>query len=229
MILQIIVDLILVSVILVGIFLGSRRGFVGIVARPVKFAASLGIAFGFSRAFSEAVILPMIELPATNYVKDFLYKNCSGITAQSASDELPTVMKIAAAIFDIDITSVAEGASGTVIDAIADKLTHPVISTLSLVISFIALLIIANIALAIVLAMIKLLFKKGILGVFNKLLGVVFGLAFFFIISWGLAVVFEFVINMPSVQSSAWAAEFEGGYVYKFLNEYNPIELLLSF
>lgn len=227
--LQVIVDLVLVAVVLVGIILGWRRGFVGIVARPVKFAASLGIAFGFSGAFSNAVVLPLIEAPATNYVKEFLYRNCSGITAQTAADELPTVMKIAAAMFDIDISHVAENASGTVIDAIADKLTLPVISTVSVVISFIALLIIANIALALALALIKALFKKGILGVFNKMLGIVFGLAFFFIISWGLAVIFELVINMPSVSTAKWASEFEGGFVYKFLNEYNPIELLLSF
>ena len=227
--LKIAVDVILVAVVLIGIILGWRRGFVGIVAKPVKFAASLGISFGFARAFSSAIILPMIESPASNYVREFLYKNCSGITAETAADELPTLMKMAAAIFGIDINQVAQGSSGSVIDAIADKLTHPVISTVSIVISFFALLIISNIALAIALAFIKSLFKKGILGAFNKVLGVVFGLAFFFIISWGLAVIFELIINLPSVQAASWAADFEGGYVYSFLNEYNPIELLLSF
>ena len=227
--LEISVDFILVAIVVIGIILGWRRGFVGIVAKPVKFAASLGISFGFAGAFSSAVILPMIESPASNYVKDFLYKNCSGITAETAADELPTVMKIAAAMFDIDITQVAQSSSGSVVDTIADKLTHPVISTVSVVISFFALLIISNIVLAIALAIIKMLFKKGVLGAFNKVLGLIFGFAFFFIISWGVAVIFELIINLPSVRVASWAADFEGGYVYAFLNEYNPIELLLSF
>ena len=227
--LKIVVDLILVAVVVVGIVLGWRRGFVGIVAKPVKFAASLGISFGFAKAFSTSIVLPMIESPASNYVRDFLYKNCSGITAETAADELPTLMKIAAAVFDIDISQVAEGSGGSVIDVIAEKLTHPVISMVSIVISFFALLIISNIVLAIAIAIIKSLFKKGILGAFNKVLGVIFGLAFFFIISWGLAVIFELIINIPSVSEASWAAEFEGGFVYAFLNEYNPIELLLSF
>jgi uncharacterized membrane protein required for colicin V production len=227
--LDVIVDIILVLVVFMGLILGWKRGFVGIVAKPVKFVASIGIAFGFSGALAEKIVTPMIKGPATNYVKDFLYTNCQSVTVENASEELPTILKIAAAIFNIDITNVAENATGTVIDAIAENLTAPVINVVSVVISFIALLIISNIVLALALGIINLIFKGGVLGGINKVLGVVFGVAFFLIISWALAVVFEFVVNLPALSEVAWAKDFEGGFVYKFFNEYNPIELLLSF
>ncbi len=223
---NVIVDIILVLVVFVGFMLGWRRGFVGIVARPVKFVASIGIAFGYASAFSGAVIMPLIEAPATNYVKDFLYRN---ITETTAADDLPTILKIAAAVFDIDLNSVTENAGGSVVDAIVEKMTLPVIETVSLVLAFIALLIIANIVIAIAIAIIKSIFKNGVLGVCNKILGIVFGLAFFFIIAWALAVILEFAIHLPALRDAAWVNDFDGGFIYKFLNEYNPLELLLSF
>ena len=223
------VDLLLIFVVFLGFLLGLKRGFIGIVAKPVKFAASIGLSFGCSRAFSEAVVVPMIKEPATNYVRDFLYGNCADITAENAADELPTLLKIASAIFDIDINAVADGAGGAVIDAIADKLTLPAVQTVALVISFVLLLVITNIGLAIALSIIKSLFKSGVLGAFNKFLGVVFGFAFFFIVSWALAVFIEFAVNLPSVAEYEIVKSFDGGVVYKFFNEYNPIELLLSF
>ena len=97
------------------------------------------------------------------------------------------------------------------------------------VISFVVLLIIANIGLAIALSVIKSLFKSGVLGAFNRFLGVVFGVSFFFIIAWALAVLIEFLVNLPSAMEYEIIRSFNGGMVYNFLNEYNPIELLLSF
>ncbi len=228
--LKFIVDAVLVIVVLVGLVMGLKRGFVGIVAKPVKFVASLALAFGLCSSVAKSLIVPYIGEPASNYVKDFLYANCSGITAETAAEELPTMLKIAAGMFDININEVASNAGGTVIDAIADKLTAPVIDVVAIVIAFIAVLILANIALSIVLAIINSIFKAGVLGAFNKILGVVFGIAFAVIIAWGLAVIFNLVLNIPAVSELDWVKNFaDGGFIYKFLNEYNPIELLLSF
>ena len=223
------VDILLVFVVFIGFYLGYKRGFVGIIARPVKFAASIAISFGCASAFSESVVVPMIREPATNYVSNFLYENCTGVTAETVADEIPTLLKISAAIFGIDVNEVAEGAEGTVIDAIADKLTLPAVQTVGLVISFVVLLIITSIALSIVLSLIKALFKDGVLGAFNKFLGIVFGVAFFFIAAWALAVLIAFLSNQPTFAESVIFKDFEGGIVYRFFNEYNPIELLLSF
>ena len=226
---NIVLDIVLVLIVLIGLILGWKRGFVGVVAKPVKFAASLALAIGACNEVSSKLIYPNINAPITNYVRNFLYENCSGITGATASDELPTVMKLAAAIFDIDIEGVANGASGSVIDAIAEELTGPVVNVVSVVLSFIAIFIVANIVIALALWLVNAILKKGLLGVLNRILGTVFAVAFAFIISWAFASLFSFVIHTPAMADASWVKDFEGGFVYNFLNEYNPIELLLSF
>ncbi len=227
---KIIVDAILIIIIMSGIVIGLKKGFVKIIAKPVKFVASISLAFGLCATVANTFVVPYIEEPVSNYVEDFLYENCKEITADNASQELPTILKIAAGMFDIDIDQVASDATGTVIEAVAEKLTAPVINVVAIVIAFIIVLILSNILIAICLAIINAIFKSGPLGILNKSLGVVFGVAFSFILAWGAAVLLNFVMNVPAVNSMPWVSEFsDGGFVYKFLNKYNPIELLLSF
>ena len=224
-----IVDAVLVTVVFIGAVMGYKRGFIAFIAKPLKFVLSLVLSFGYASSFATSVITPMIEAPATNYIKEFLYTNCQNITAENVSEELPTMLKIAAATFNVDVSQIANDATGTVVDALADKLTAPVIGVISTIISFVVLLIIVNIVLSIVIAIIKSLFKNGVLGFFNKGLGLVFGFAFSFVVAWALAVGFDFAIHLPALADNAWIQSFEGGAIYKFFNEYNPIELLLSF
>lgn len=224
-----IVDAVLVLVVFIGTVLGYKRGFIAFIAKPLKFVLSLGISFGYASRFAASVVTPMIEAPATNYIKEFLYTNCQNITAENVREELPTMLKIAAATFNVNVDQVAADATGSVVDAIADKLTAPVIGVISTVISFVVLLIVLNVLISIALFIIKMLFKNGVLGIFNKGLGLIFGFAFSFVIAWVLAVGIDFAIHLPSLEANAWVQSFEGGAIYKFLNEYNPIELLLSF
>lgn len=224
-----IVDAALVLVVLIGTVIGYKRGFVAFIAKPLKFVLSIGLSFGYATRFAASVVTPMIEAPATNYIKEFLYTNCQNITAENVKEELPTMLKIAAATFNVDVSQVANDATGTVVDALADKLTSPVIGVISTVISFVVLLIILNVVLSVAIGFIKALFKNGVLGFFNKGLGLVFGFAFSFVVAWALAVGFDFAIHLPVLADNAWIQSFEGGAIYRFLNEYNPIELLLSF
>ena len=224
-----ILDAVLVLVVFIGTVLGYKRGFIAFIAKPLKFVLSLGISFGYASRFAASVITPMIEAPATNYIKEFLYTNCQNITAENVREELPTMLKIAAAAFNVDVSQVATDATGTVVDALADKLTAPVIGVISTIISFVVLLIIVNIVLSIAIAIIKALFKNGVLGFFNKGLGLIFGFAISFVVAWALAVGFDFAIHLPALADNTWIQSFEGGVIYRFFNEYNPIELLLSF
>ena len=217
-----IVDAVLVLVVFIGTVLGYKRGFIAFVAKPLKFVLSLGISFGYASRFAASVVTPMIEAPATNYIKEFLYTNCQNITAENVREELPTMLKIAAAAFNVDVSQVATDATGSVVDALADKLTAPVIGVISTIISFVVLLIIVNIVLSIAIAIIKALFKNGVLGFFNKGLGLIFGFAFSFVVAWALAVGFDFVIHLHALADNTWIQSFEGGVIYRFFNEYNP-------
>ena len=229
MILNIVVDVILIAIVLIGAIVGIKKGFIKMAAKPVKFVAAIALAFAICSGVAESFITPLIEEPITTYVSEFLYDNCSNITAENAAEELPTLLKISAAIFNVDVSDVTNGVGGDVLGVIAEHLTTPVINIVSLIISFVIIYIIASIVFSIVLALINAIFSKGVFGVLNKFLGFVFTGAVAFIASWGLAVLFEFVIHLPMLESVELFNGFEGGFIYNFFNTYNPIELLLSF
>ena len=226
--LEIIIDIILCAIIVFGIVFGLKRGFILMAVRPVKSVAAFAIAIALCGAVASAIVTPIIEAPISNYVRDFLYENCSALTAENVNEELPTLIKIAAAVFGIDIGEIAtDGAS--VVDAIVENLTAPVISVISSIIAFIALFIVAKILLGIAIWLVSLIFSKGVFGLLNKVLGCVFGALASVLASWCLAVVLELVFHLPVFEGNELISAFEGGFVYKFFNTYNPIELLLSF
>ena len=224
-----IVDVILVLIVLIGMVIGFKLGFVGIIAKPVKFFASLGLAFGLCKQVGAKFIMPNISGSVTNYVSNFIYENCSMLTAENAADEMPTLLKIAAAIFNIDVATLTADGGKSFTDTLAQTITEPVVSVISVAIAFVAVYIVASICLSIILLVLKSVFSNGVFGLLNKLVGFVFGTAFSVLLAWGVAVVFEYIIHLPSFASYDWVADFEGWYVYKFFNSYNPIELLLSF
>jgi len=232
MVLNVILNVVLCAMIALGALFGIKRGFISMAARPVKLFAALAIAFAVCGVFAETVVYPIIEAPISNYVKDFLYANCEGLTAGNVNDELPTLLKIAASMFGISISEVAnsaENAGAAVLDAIVENLTAPVISVIADIISFVVVYFIAKLVLSLALWLINAIFKSGVFGLLNKTLGIIFGTACSIIAAWALVAVLEFVFHSTALQNNELIAEFEGAFLYKFFSTYNPIELLLSF
>lgn len=227
--LEIIIDVILCALIVFGVVFGVKKGFINLAARPVKAVAAIVIAFSCCSALATSVVTPMIDAPITNYVKDFLYDNCSSLTAENINEELPTLIKIAAAVFGINVTDVAGNATTSVVDAVVENLTGPVINVISIIIAFVALYIFSKIVLNIAFWLIDLIFKRGVFGALNRILGLVFGAAVSILASWALAAILSVIFHLPIFEGNELIANFEGGFVYKFFNTYNPIELLLSF
>ena len=228
MALNVTVNIIIAAMFVVGVVIGLKRGFISLAARPVKFFLAIAIAFSFASSFGAAVVSPIIEAPITNYIKDFLYTNCEGLTASNATEELPTLLKISAGIFSIDIGEVANSATN-VLDSIVESLTAPVISVISVIIAFILLYFVSKLLLSFALWFINLVFQSGVFGFLNKLLGTVFGLCLAIIAAWAFVAVFEYAVHLPVFASNPAVAEFEGTFLYGFFNSYSPIELLLSF
>lgn len=228
MALNVIVNIIISAIFIAGVIIGIKRGFISLAAKPVKFFLALVIAFSFASSFGAAIINPIIEAPITNYIKDFLYANCEGLTAANATEKLPTILKISAAIFGIDIAEVT-GNTTNVLDSIVESLTAPVISIISVIIAFILLYFVSKLLISIALWFINLVFQSGVFGFLNKLLGTVFGLCLSVIAAWAFVSVFEYAIHLPLFEGNAMIAEFEGTFLYGFFNSYSPIELLLSF
>ena len=225
---DILVDVLLCLVVLIGALIGLKRGFIKMAARPVKFFASLALAFGLATMIADAFIMPMLETPIYNYLADFLKENYAHITAENASTDLPTLIRFSAFILDIDIAEiVAEGGNEAVVDTVIGTLISPVIGIVANVISFIVIFIVSNILFAILFAIINVVFSRGGIGVVNRILGLVFSAAFALIVAWGLAVVGSFVIHSAVFEENEVVSSFVGGPIYNFFNSCNPIQLLL--
>ena len=73
------------------------------------------------------------------------------------------------------------------------------------------------------------MFKEGVFGILNRILGFIFLTIIAVAAAWVLAVLISFVINLPAFHDINAIKEFTGGPFYRFFNNYNPVELLLSF
>lgn len=219
---SIIVDVLLVAIVLFGMVSGAYKGFVKTVAKPVKFVASLLFAYYVCDSISVKFIEPFINTPIANQLKDFMYEKCANLTAENVSTELPTLLKMAAGMFGINVEEVAQGSVNGVLDAIIESLTGPIVHVIGIIVSFILAYIAAKIILSIAVFLIDIVLKGGALGVVNKILGFVFGSAFSVIVAWALVSVAEFAMGFVGYN-------FESGFIYNFFSNFNPLDLLLSF
>lgn len=229
MLINILVDATIVAIIVGGAIIGIAKGFVSSVARPVKWVASIVLAFSLSTPFADAVVFPMIEAPITNQISSYLIEKCSHITAANAGEELPTLLKIAAGVAGIDVTSIQTDGASDFISLLVDKLAYPTIHLISVIISFFAVYFLSKLVLGILLSIINHAFDGGVFGVMNKVLGFFFSTSIAFISAWLLTSVFGYVISLPAFADNPWIVSFDGGFVYKFFKGLSPIDLLLSF
>lgn len=226
---RIIIELLICAIIVFGAVIGMRRGLVGLAAKPVKLVAALVIAFNFCGMIAETAITPLISEPITNYVTEYLYEHCANITSENVMSELPTFIKLAASVAGINIESLAEQNTGAVLEALVQNLTAPVINAASVIIAFVLIYIVTRILFAFVLMLMKGIFRRGVLGLVNKIIGLVFGLALAILAAWAVCALIGIVFDLPAFDSIPMISEFEGGFLYKFFEEHNPVEMLLSF
>lgn len=226
MILQVIFDIILALILLVGLIVGYKRGFIKAISAPVRFFASLITAFWLVEPISEKVFEPIIKTPVTNQINSYLLENCASITPESAAEELPTLLKFAASVLDVDVASLSPE---NTIAAIVDSLASPVVHVISMIISFIVIYFVAKLVYKILFAMLSPVFNAGPLSIPNKLLGCVFSLFIAAVIAWLLTLVFDFALNSSILEGNSLVEDFEGGFIYGFFNKHNPIDILLGF
>ena len=226
---NIIVDIILVLIILIGGLIGYKRGFIVTVTRPVKWFLALILAVTLCNSAAEAVIEPIISEPVTNQITEYLVEKCPDMTAENVSDELPTVLRLAAGIVDVDINSFDGTDVNTLVSQIVESLATPTIHLFSVLIAFILIYIISKMLLALFIGILDKAFDVGFVGSVNRFLGVIFGAAFAFIISWLVVLLFGYVVSTSFVEDIEMLREFSGGYVYDFFDRITPLELLLSF
>jgi len=226
---DIIVDVIIALLILIGAFLGFKRGFFYTATKPVKWFAAILLALTLSSTVATSIVQPIIEEPITNQISDYLTDKCEDLTPENAKEELPTLVKLAAGLADVDIDSIDGETTAEFITQTVDKLAKPLVYLLAVIISFFAIYFLSKIILAILLGILNKIFLDGVLGIVNKILGLVIGAFFAFVVLWLAVILFGYVISIPSVAATDFAKSFDGGYIYRFIKSMSPLDLLLSF
>ena len=229
---NIVVDIVLVALLLIGAIIGAVKGFIKTVAKPIKWVAALAFSFSVAPSLGDGLIKPLILSPVTSQLAAYLNEKYAEITAENAGASLPTLIRIAAGLCGINISDVATNAENsdiTVLNAIINAISDPVVGVISVIIAFIALYVVSNLVLSLVIAIINAIVDHGVVGIINRILGCILTLALSFVVVWLLVSVFDTVISIPSVAEAEWVKEFTGGWVYSFLKTYSPLDLLLSF
>ena len=221
---SIFVEILLWVILVIGIALGIKSGFIRMAAKPTKLILSLVLAISLCTSVANGIVAPIIEQPITNYIYEFLVENCPEINIDNVAQELPTILKMAAGMYGIDIEEiVAQNAGRDIIAEITATLAEPVISIFALIISFVLLYVISKLLITLALSLIDLVFSNGVFGALNKILGGISGAIISFAVAWAVAVFIEFLYHING------AGLDNPGILYTFFNTYSPIELLLSF
>ncbi len=221
---SVVIEILLWSIIVVGAVLGVKSGFIKMAAKPVKLVLAIVVAFSLCSAVAEGIIVPIIDKPITNYIYEFLVENCPALTTENVAEELPTVLKMAAGIYGVNVEEIVSQNAGLgIIEEITSVLATPVVQILAIIISFVLLYLIAKVLVSLLLALLDTIFSGGVFGKLNKVLGGLSGTILSAAIAWAVAIFVEFLfhINAGGIENP--------GMLYSFFNTYSPIELLLSF
>ena len=130
----------------------------------------------------------------------------------------------------VNIEGVASTADGaTVIEAIVEAVTAPVIDIMGTIFGFIIVYFASKILLNVAMIFINSAVSRGIVGAVNRTLGCILTLFLAFVVVWAVTSVSEFILNIPVIASADWVEGFTGGPVYRFFRSFTPLDLLLSF
>jgi len=225
---NLILDLLLVGILAMGVFLGIKKGFVKAVEKPLKPLLAVLFASTFSRAFAVWAVEPIIGVPIFNQIRDFLCDKCINAGLDGSSNEFPTLIKAIAALVGIDLQSV-DGSSSDALAALSEKLATPIVNIVTAVISFVVLLILGRLLLALLFAVVNKAMNFGALQVVNRILGVIVCVFFSIFMVWGAVLLFDFLISIPYIAETEAIQNFTGGIIYKLFKQFSPLELLFSF
>ena len=219
-ILSIVLDLVLIGLVAAGVVVGIVRGFLKSVMKPVRVAASLAISALLSKPISKVLVAPIIQTPLENKIQLCVR---GFIDDKNPNKELPTLVKLAAALKGVDLTN--EETTNELIG----NVTGPVVEIIALAITFIILFLIFVLLIRVGCWFLESFIKDTTLGKANKIAGAVFNALLGLVVGWAFVSAFDIFVHMGIFESGWLGTEFEGGYLYKLLLNFSPIELLLSF
>ena len=222
-------DLILLAILFVGAFMGYKNGFLFTVVKPVKFALALALAITLASFVGEYMVEPIIGPAISHKLSDILFEKYSEITAATANESLPTIVKFAASLCGVNLADITTTDGMSIIEAVVNAVTEPFVDIIGTLFGFVIAYFGAKLLLGFGLNFLNKLIDGGMVGKANRTLGSVFTFFLAFIAVWLVTSVSEFILNIPIIASLKWVDGFSGGLVYRFFRSFTPLDLLLSF
>jgi len=231
MFLNIFFDILLIGILVAGVIIGIKKGFIATVEKPVRFFTALFLAFALASVVGSFLVEPIIGPSITNKLSSTLIERYSDITADTANEDLPTLVKFAAGMYGISIKDTITAADGVdVIEKIAASVADPIVKVIASLIGFAIVFFVVKALLKPVMKLVdKLLKKSGPIGHTNKIIGSVFMGVLAFMTAWLFTSILGFFLNIPVIADTKAVSNFTGGYVYRFFEMFSPLDLLLSF
>ena len=212
-----VLDLILPILILIGVLLGYKKGFFATVTKPLKLVFALCLTVIAAAPIINVWTRPFFSGKVEAWIYSSLLESCPDITAETASESLPTFIRLMANVFKVDFSAVGDGAEG-ILTEISRQMALPIGNLIAVVVTYVALFIVSVVITKIIIAILNALVKKGILGKINKVLGLLFG--------GMLAIIFACVLSSIAYKIDP---DFASGAVATFFRNINPFAILMKF
>ena len=187
-----IIDLISVVILAVCFYLGFKKGFINSIMGLVSLIVAIVLAINFysypAEYLKENLIKPYFVDSTSETFSSLMNGGTEVIPPEKIFDDEPDALTATAERFGIDVSAIKEYYNSTVkdvidsfnTDEISDKLSEFVVEstvdTVSNVLGFISILVVAVIFINFLLMLVNLLFKLPVLKFANKLAGGLLGL-----------------------------------------------------
>ena len=212
-------DIILLVIMLLGLFLGYKRGFFGSITKPLKLVLSICLTIVVSSPIINAWTRPYFTGKVSAWIYSSLSEAYAGAADGVATDEIPSALKFMAEIFNLDMSSLESGAtSEEILSLMSDKMAAPIGNLIAVVVTYLALFIIFMILLKIVIWLFDSVFKKGLIGKVNKILGLLLG-----------GVVAMVIACVAANIAGAVSENLASGVITQFFKNINPFAIVMKF
>ena len=229
---NIIFDIVIVSLLAFGLIHGLRKGLVKILFHTFKKAIALLVAFVFAKPLAN-VLCPSIVKPIRATLVNAIHNSVTtDVTGVEMTQKVPTVLRRIAGFFDVDLTAYGEKAiegGGDYIHTFADLAASPIANAVSIILSFVLLYLLARLLLWPAGALTNLVFRGPLLKQINTVLGGFVSLFFYTIITWVLCEVGIFVLSLFPDVAFLSGFSVEETFICKFFHEGMLLKWLFSF
>ncbi|MBR5143530.1 MAG: CvpA family protein [Clostridia bacterium] len=216
---------VIIAAILVGVsFYGYKRGVFRLVVSTIKGLVCFIVSILMCNNVADFIVKPLIG----NTIKAYLLEYIEEKTMYTPYDTLfrmPTLLKIAMAVFGIEQESVMVNPT---IAELVDIFSNPLITMLSRIVAFFILYILIRYVIKLIVYLADIIFSQGILGKLNSLLGLLLSMLMAFLFAWTFTSLTDFVFHLNFLSDVRIIKEFNGGLLFRFFNSFSLMKLIFS-